>query len=242
MIFYMQECEEKLGYFFKDKDLLRACFTHSSYTNEHPSVTSNERLEFFGDAVLEFLASEYLIKKFPHAKEGELTEYRQSLVSRKPLAQAIEREGLGEFILYGEGEGRGAKENHESAWENLFEAIVAGLYIDGGIAEAEKFVVRTLFDKVRLVSGGAEKAEINYKSRLLEFVQKYKLGKISYAIKSKSGPDHCPTFVMAATVDGEEISEGTGKNKSEAEKIAAKIALKRLSARIAAKNGKKGDD
>ncbi|HBF86522.1 MAG TPA: ribonuclease III [Clostridiales bacterium] len=243
MIFYMHECEERLGYTFKDKNLLRACFTHSSYANEHRSQPCNERLEFFGDSVLGFLAAEYLVKKFPNAKEGELTEYKQNLVSRKPLSQAIEREGLGEFMLYGEGESRGNRGNRESTWENLFEAIVAGLYIDGGMEEAEKFVRRTLFSKVRLSAGKADGntdgAEINHKSRLLEFVQKYKLGAIKYEMKSRSGPDHDPTFEMAVTVGGKEVSSAMGKNKSEAEKAAAKTAYGILYESLSGKGGKK---
>ena len=181
MIFYMHECEQKLGYSFKDKELLRACFTHSSYANEHPAKKHNERLEFFGDSILGFIVAEYLLKKFPDAREGELTSYKQMLVSRKPLSAAIEREGLEEFLLYGEGESRSGKGNHEAARENLFEAIVGGLYLDGGLLEAEKFVSRTLLSKTPLKE--EEKgAVVNHKGLFLEYAQKRKLGAIKYEL------------------------------------------------------------
>lgn len=138
MIFVMYECEERLGYTFKDKTLLRTCFTHSSYSHEHGGK-NNELLEFFGDAILEFVVTEYLFAKFPAESEGVLTGYRQQIVSRKPLAEAIVRLGLNEYILFGEGERRNPPEHHEAACENLFEALVAGIYTDGGLDEARNF-------------------------------------------------------------------------------------------------------
>ena len=118
MIFVMYECEERLGYSFKDKTLLRTCFTHSSYSHEHGGK-NNERLEFFGDSILGFVVTEYLFDKFPGEGEGQLTLYKQQIVSRKPLAEAIVRLGLNDYILYGEGERKNAPEHHEAACENL---------------------------------------------------------------------------------------------------------------------------
>ena len=152
MIFFMHECEEVLGYTFKDKVLLRACFTHSSYAHEHGGEKNNERLEFFGDSILGFVTAEYLMAKYPDLDEGRLTAYKQQLVSREPLSRAIEKSGLDQFLMYGEGEKKNSKENHQSANENLYEAIVAGIYIDGGIEEVKKFVKRTLFSKININS------------------------------------------------------------------------------------------
>ena len=129
MIFDVGNCEEIIGFSFKDKSLLRQCFTHSSFSHEHKSFGNNERLEFFGDSILGYCVAEYLYKKYPSADEGELTEMKQNLVSHKPLSEAIERLGLGEFVLYGEGEKHNFK-NRSAVCENLFEAIVAGIYLD----------------------------------------------------------------------------------------------------------------
>ena len=235
MIFYMHECEEKLGYSFKDKTLLRLCFTHPSYAHEHGGVKNNERLEYFGDSILGFITAEYLMQKFPEADEGLLTDYKQQLVSCEPLSKAIEKSGLYEFLMFGEGEKRNSPEHHRSAKENLFEAIVAGIYIDGGIEEAKRFVKRTLLSKTQLVGTKNRDTSLSckptdYKGKLQEYVQKYKLGTLLYFVKERSGPDHEPLFTMAVTVDGKEIAFAKGRKKSDAEKEAAKIALEMLTA------------
>lgn len=256
MIFLMYECEERIGYTFKDKTLLRTCFTHSSYSHEHGGK-NNERLEFFGDSILGFITTEYLYGKYPDLGEGQLTVYKQQLVSRKPLAAAINKLGLNDYILYGVGEKNNTPEHHEAACENLYEALVAGIYLDGGLAEAANFIKRTLlasfrpskslkeanFDTLGAAdksgkdgkNGKAEADKVgscgdktpvsNYKGKLQEYVQKNKLGEIVYKEKSKSGPQHSPTFVVAVFVGGEEKGEGSGKKKSEAEQAAARVAI-----------------
>ena len=228
----MHECEEKLGYSFKDKTLLRLCFTHPSYAHEHGGVKDNERLEYFGDSILGFITAEYLMQKFPDAKEGLLTDYKQQLVSCEPLSMAIEKSGLYEFLMFGEGEKRSSPEKHRSAKENLFEAIVAGIYIDGGLEEAKKFVKRTLFNKVQLVKAKSNDMALScrptdYKGKLQEYVQKYKLGTLLYVEKDRTGPDHEPMFTMAVVIDDKEIAFAKGRKKSDAEKEAAKIALEK---------------
>lgn len=236
MIFVMYECEERIGYSFKDKTLLRTCFTHSSYSHEH-ACKNNELLEFFGDAVLEFVVTEYLFSKFRDEDEGKLTAYRQQIVSRKPLAQAIMKLGLNEYILYGEGEKKNTPEHHEASCENLYEALVAGIYLDGGEEEARKFIGRTLLNRFRPdkkpsseeVKHAAQigKSE-NYKGRLQEFVQKNKLGEIAYKETGKTGPAHDPVFTVAVFVGENKLGEASGKKKSGAEQKAATIALQKL--------------
>lgn len=254
MIFLMYECEERIGYTFKDKTLLRTCFTHSSYSHEHGGK-NNERLEFFGDSILGFITTEYLYGKYPDLGEGQLTVYKQQLVSRKPLAAAINKLGLNDYILYGVGEKNNTPEHHEAACENLYEALVAGIYLDGGLAEAANFIKRTLlagfrpskslkeanFDTIGAadksgkdgkngkteadMNAGGKTPVSNYKGKLQEYVQKNKLGEIVYKEKSKSGPQHSPTFVVAVFVGGEEKGVGSGKKKSEAEQAAARVAI-----------------
>lgn len=244
MIFVMYECEERLGYTFKDKTLLRTCFTHSSYSHEHGGK-NNEILEFFGDAILEFVVTEYLFAKYPTESEGVLTSYRQQIVSRKPLAEAIVRLGLNEYILYGEGERKNPPEHHEAACENLFEALVAGIYIDGGLDEAKNFIKRVLLSRFRPDKNGVKAEEIpvpitakteNYKGKLQEYVQKNRLGEIVYGEKSKTGPAHDPVFTVSVTVGGRELGVATGRKKSDAEQAAAKIALDKLTGKPEAKN------
>lgn len=228
MIFFMQECENRIGYSFRNKELLRLCFTHSSYSHEHGERADNERLEFFGDSVLGFVTAEYLMKKYPSADEGKLTEYKQRLVSRKPLAEAVSACGLGEFILFGEGESRNGDDRHEAARENLFEAIVAGIYLDGGLEAAKKFIYARLFalhDEKEISPPKKGGAPSDPKSRLQEYVQKKKLGELTYREISRRGPAHEPVFVLAAELDGVKIGEGEGKSKAEASRLAAEKAL-----------------
>ena len=243
MIFVMYECEERLGYTFKDKTLLRTCFTHSSYSHEHGGK-NNERLEFFGDSILGFIVTEYLFDKFPDDGEGQLTVYKQQIVSRKPLAEAIVRLGLNDYILYGEGERRNSPEHHEAACENLYEALVAGIYIDGGEDEAKKFIKRTLisyFKPGRVnyeETSAAEKKLTNFKGMLQEYVQKQKLGEIIYKETGKTGPQHNPVFSVSVYVNGKKLGSGQGKKKTEAEQAAASAAYLKLSGKNAALDNK----
>ena len=246
MIFVMYECEERVGYTFKDKTLLRTCFTHSSYSHEHGGK-NNERLEFFGDSILGFIVTEYLFNKFPDDGEGKLTVYKQQIVSRKPLAEAIVRLGLNDYILYGEGERRNSPEHHEAACENLYEALVAGIYIDGGEDEAKKFIKRTLisyFKPGRVnyeETSAAEKKLTNFKGMLQEYVQKQKLGEIVYKETGKTGPQHNPVFSVSVYVNGKKLGSGQGKKKNEAEQSAANTAYLMLSGKNAEKTSKESN-
>lgn len=228
-IFDATSCEEIIGYVFKDKMLLRKCFTHSSYANEHRQE-SNELLEFFGDAIIEFVVTEHLFKN-AYGDEGALTDKRKQMVSKEPLLKAINSLGLSDFMLLGKGQKDTAKKD-EKLFSSLYEAIVAGIYLDGGIAQAKAFIKRTLigeFEKSAKLSV-KEKPKIGKdgKSELQEFVQKNKLGSVSYETLSKSGPDHLPEFRAAALLNGRRIAEGKGNSKKAAETQAAEKAVKNL--------------
>lgn len=252
MIFDARKAEEKIGYSFKDKKLLMECFTHSSYAYEN-GETSNERLEFLGDAVLELVVTEYLYKKFDEA-EGKLTDKRRSLVSKQPLLALVLKSGLNELVLLGNGQKRLAKTD-EKLFSSLYEAIVGGIYSDGGYEPAKEFIERTLIrewesavehdaeeqytdgriaDKKTAGAKGAKAAffpkelPADSKTRLQEFVQKEKLGKISYGLKEKTGPDHDPRFKVFVTIDGKIFAEGEGKSKKAAESRAAATLLESL--------------
>ncbi|PWM73821.1 MAG: ribonuclease III [Bacillota bacterium] len=230
MIFDIEGAEEKIGYKFKDKMLLRKCFTHSSYSNENRDAENNEVLEFFGDAILDFVVTEYL---FSNCKgdEGALTKLRSSLVSKEPLERAIFGMGLDGYMLLGKGLVKNSG-MHEKLYSSLFEAIVAGMYLDGGIAPVKKFILEKLVARDGKFKVGEEKKkaaprsrEKDGKSECQEYVQKNKLGEISYKTLEKSGPEHAPRYIAAFLLDGREIARGEGGSKKQAETDAAKSAL-----------------
>ena len=228
-IFDIDECEKKIGYSFKDKMLLRQCFTHASYAYEN-NAEDNELLEFFGDSIIEFVITEHLYKN-SFGNEGELTKKRASVVSKIPLLKCVEQMGISQFVLLGRGQEK-SKSKDEKLYSSVYEALVAGIYLDGGIASAKKFIKNTLiaqFEKQEKLQKQNQSAQKNdYKSRFQEYVQKEKLGSIAYELLWKKGPDHMPEFRVAATLNGTKIAEGVASSKKGAEASAAKVALEKL--------------
>ncbi len=227
MIFDSCGVENKIGYSFKDKMLLRKCFTHSSFAHEHGEL-DNERLEFFGDAILEFVVTEYLYK---HARgdEGDLTQKRAKIVSKEPLLKAFFRLDLKQYVLLGAGARRNVQ-NEDKLYSSVYEALVAGIYLDGGIVVAKKFIKNTLIDYCVKIEQSQQK-QVNgglFKSRLQEFVQKEHLGSITYETLAKSGPDHKPFFRVAVCLNGSKLAEGSGSSKKMAESKSAELALQIL--------------
>jgi ribonuclease-3 len=227
MIFDIDGVEEKIGYRFKNKMLLRQCFTHASYANEH-GEQDNELLEFFGDSIIEFIVTEYLYKN-SRGNEGDLTKKRAELVSKAPLLASIKNLGLHEFVLLGRGQGK-AKNLDEKLFSSIYEAIVAGIYIDGGIADAKKFITKTIIADFEKAKKNKKEPKISNdkKSELQEYVQKYKLGSVSYETLWKKGPDHMPEFRVAALLNGTRLAEAVGASKKQAEAKAAESALKKI--------------
>ncbi|MBO4251114.1 MAG: ribonuclease III [Clostridia bacterium] len=226
MIFDIDGIENIIGYSFKDKMLLRKCFTHSSYAHEH-GEEDNELLEFFGDAIIEFIVTEYLYNNSA-GDEGKLTVKRAGVVSREPLLKAVNELGLSSFMLLGKGQKNSASSD-EKLFSSVYEALVAGIYIDGGMVAAKKFVKDTIikdFDfKERLLR---RERSCESKNEFQEYVQKRKLGSISYETLAKTGPDHKPEFRAAALLNGAILAEGKGSTKRLAEATAAAGALKKL--------------
>ncbi len=227
MIFDINGVEEKIGYVFKDKALLRQCFTHSSYANER-GEESNERLEFFGDGIIKFIQTEYLYKTKDYA-EGSLTAMRQVMENDVFFLKIVKKLGLDEYVIMSSGLQKNAK-HKEKLFSSLIESLVAGIYIDGGMLAAKKFVKTHLIpDYESYVKNEAELKKVkDAKSALQEYVQKNKLGSIAYDVLAKCGPDHSPTYKVATTLNGKPISEASGENKKQAEKRAAEIALDKL--------------
>lgn len=211
--------EEKIGYVFNDKSLLVLALTHPSYANEHCS-DNNDRLEFLGDSVLGFIVANKLYFAATQKTAGEMTKQKQGLVSTSPLSSSIKSLGLGAKLLVGKS--LQAKDLPDTVLENFFEALVAAIYIDGGMDKATHFVNRMLsFDF--LTTKDAE--HYDYKSELQVYTQSIKAGLPKYTCVSKSGPDHMPVFTYMTEV-ARIRAFGEGKNKSEASQNAARQALK----------------
>ena len=221
----MNELEEKLGYRFKNRGLLEHAMTHSSYANEHrgAGLTSNERLEFLGDSVLGLVVADYLYKKHPDMPEGELTRTRAALVCEGSLHEAAKSLGLGRWLRLGKGEDAGGGRRRPSILADATEAMLAAVYLDGGMEAVRPIIRALILDKEQ-----EKAADRDYKTALQELVQRTPGAAVSYALVRESGPDHCRSFEMEASVDGKVIGEGAGRTKKEAEQMAAKAALERL--------------
>ncbi|MCA8940808.1 MAG: ribonuclease III [Planctomycetes bacterium] len=215
--------ESAMGYQFKEKRLIDHALTHSSAkTNTYPS---NERLEFFGDAVLGMVITEMIFHRFPEFPEGELTRLKSSLVSREMLAQKAEELLLERYALLGKGVGK-RDDLPKSILANLFEAVVCAVYLDGSYRDAKAFILRIFDSDVDVLVG--RHVTRNYKSALQQLVQA-RLGVTpSYLVLQEDGPDHDKRFEVAAMINDREYGVGIGNSKKEAEQTAARIALQEL--------------
>lgn len=219
----MKKLEEKIGYKFKDKKLLKTALTHSSYINEGEHQNqNNERLEFLGDSVLSVIVAEHIYKIFPDMPEGELTKIRASLVCDHSLASFAESINLGEYLLLGKGEENSGGRSRMSNLEDSFEALVGAIYLDGGIESAQIFVKKFIPKEIN--TDQVEKLN-DYKTSLQEVIQKNPEEKVKYVLVSESGPDHDKWFESEVHLNSNIIGKGKGKSKKQAEQNAAKQAL-----------------
>ncbi len=226
----MEVLEKKLGYKFNNKSLLKNALTHSSYANEvRNGSTSNERLEFLGDSVLSVIVADYLFKNFKTIPEGELTKLRASLVCEKSLCSFSREINLGEHLLLGHGEEKGGGRERDSILADAFEAVLAAIYLDGGMESAREYVLR--FVKSELVNKNDEVFK-DYKTALQEIIQRNPEESVTYTLKSESGPDHDKVFEVEVHLNSNVIGVGKGKNKKQAEQRAAKQALELMGAKI----------
>ena len=224
----MHTLEEALGYRFRNAALLREALRHSSYANEHhgEEATSNERLEFLGDSVLGFVAAEYLFGEHPDAPEGELTRIRARLVCEGSLYEAAKRIALGAHLCLGRGEEAGGGRERASILADAMEAVIAAVYLDGGVAEASALIHRLLLDKEN--EERAVERRRDYKTALQELVQRRPDQTLCYRLTGESGPDHAKQFSITVLLNGTVVGEGVGRSKKEAEQMSAKDALERL--------------
>lgn len=216
----MTEIEKNIGYTFRDKELLQLALTHSSYSNEKGNRHNNERLEFLGDSVLGFITAEYLYALRPDLPEGQLTKLRANAVCEKSLAVFANEIGLGDKLLLGKGEVMTGGRERPSILSDAFESVIAAVYLDGGMEEAKKFVLRFVSTAETDV-----KAVTDYKTMLQEVIQKNPLEQLHYVLAAESGPDHDKTFTVEVYLNSNLIGTGTGHSKKKAEQAAAKEAL-----------------
>lgn len=208
---------------FKNKDLFDHALTHRSWVNEHKGVrTNNERLEFLGDAILEFVVSVELYEKFPDKEEGYLTALRANLVNTVALSEVAKKLKLGEAIYLSKGEEDGGGRINQSLLADTVEAIIGAIYMDVGLVGAEKFIKENLLTDVETRAAQPLK---DAKSRLQEYVQSKGFSAPRYQVIEESGPDHNKKFVVEVAVSGKAWGQGEGKSKSAAEQEAASKAL-----------------
>jgi len=218
--------EAVIGYKFNNRELLQTALTHSSYCNENRrrgAEQSNERSEFLGDSVLSLITSDLLFSRFPEADEGFLTRTRAALVCEEALASFSESFGLGDYMLFGKGESSANGGRHrKSTVADAFEALLAAIYLDGGMEEAKRFALPFIEKMLEtVIKTGTE----DYKSRLQRIVQQTPEETLTYTLVSESGPPHDRTFGYEVYLNSNLLGSGKGRSKREAEQAAAREAL-----------------
>ena len=221
----MKTLEERLGYQFQNRTLLENALTHSSYANEHrdAGMPSNERLEFLGDSVLGMVVADHLYREHPQMPEGELTRTRAAMVCEDSLVEVARTLDLGRYLRLGKGEDAGGGRTRPSILADATEAVIAAIYLDGGIAQARR-TIRTL------ILGNEEElsASRDYKTALQELIQKENGSKLTYRLVAENGPDHAKCFTMEVELNGTTVGSGEGRTKKAAEQAAAKAAIAAL--------------
>jgi ribonuclease-3 len=222
-----QSLAQRLGVPFSDMRLFRRALTHRSYLNEHPeAMEDNERLEFLGDAILDFVVGAWLYNHFPEMSEGEMTRLRAALVSTEHLGALGRQIAIGPALRMGHGEEESGGRARLAMLCNAFEAIVGAIYLDGGIPSVQSFLEPLLSRSAMEILKG--EGDRDPKSLLQEWVQAQGSGAPVYRIVSESGPDHSKFFEVEVVVGGRPLARGDGRSKQAASKVAAKAALKAL--------------
>jgi ribonuclease-3 len=221
----LKEICKKIGYQFKNEQLLTAALTHSSYANEN-RTESYERLEFLGDSILSFVVSGYLYKNYPNLPEGEMSKLRASIVCERSLEECVRNNGLNGDIILSKGELQTGGRERASIIADVFEAILGAIYIDGGIEPASKFVMDKLGGAISDSYDG-EGVWNDYKTRLQEIVQEGD-DSVQYHHVRCEGPEHSKVFTVEVRTGARVLASGAGKSKKDAEQDAAKHAIKHI--------------
>mgnify|MGYP002679802582 CR=1 FL=1 len=216
----LKKLEENIEYTFKNINLLKTALTHKSYANEN-NVQSYERLEFLGDSILEFVSSKILYEKYKNLSEGEMTKVRAYSVCEDSLYTIAIKHNFSDFLYLGKSE-RASKTNKKAILADTVEAVIAAIYFDSGIEEAEKFIVKNI---ISIIDTAIENGLKDYKTILQEKLQVHGEVTIKYNVIKEEGPDHDKTFTVELECNGKKLAEGIGHSKKNAEMEAAKHAL-----------------
>ena len=222
----MHTLEAKIGYTFRDRTLLENALTHSSYANEHrdQGMSSNERLEFLGDSILGLVVADHLYRTRKDLPEGDLTRIRAALVCEASLVEVAKALELGEYLRLGKGEAGGGGRHRPSILADAVEAMLAAVYLDGGIGQTRKLIHTLILDQEQERIGAGR----DFKTALQELVQRESGQVLRYRLTGEDGPDHNKRFFVAVDLNDVPIGDGTGRSKKEAEQMAAKAAIEAL--------------
>lgn len=217
--------EKEIGYEFRNKKLLETALTHTSYAYEKKKQ-SNEKLEFLGDSILEFVSSEFIFHQYPNLKEGEMTKVRASVVCEKSLYEIAKMHNFSDFLYLGKSERISQKEVRPAIMADSVEAVIAAIFLDGGLEPAKEFIIKNLSEPIE--NATKHIGQKDYKTVLQEILQKNGNANIEYEIIDEKGPDHEKVFTAEVKLDNKVLAIGKGKSKKLAEMQAAQKALENL--------------
>ena len=220
-----EKLENSIGYNFKNKELLKKALTHTSYAYEK-HIESNEKLEFLGDSILEYISSKYIYNNYSNLREGEMTKVRAEVVCEDSLYNVAKAHNFSDFILIGKSEANTGGKFKPAILADSIEATIAAIYFDGGLEEAEKFIINNLKDAIQKSTKHVGMKD--FKTVLQEKLQENGEVNIKYTVIKEIGPDHDKTFVVKVELNGKKLAEGKGKTKKHAEMNAAEKALQGL--------------
>ncbi len=224
----LEDLEFEIAYKFKDIQLLRQALTHSSHANERSTGEGdNEQLEFLGDSVLGFLVSDFLFRAHPSLTEGQFSKLKGFFVSSANLVKYAEQLHLGSYLQLGKGEEKTGGRTKQALLVDAFEAIIAAIYLDGGIEEARRVMLRFFEPQIEDVEQSGRQVA-DFKTALQEQLQARRLGRVDYIVTSETGPDHQKLFTVEVLIEGESAARGIGLTKKAAEQAAARRALERV--------------
>lgn len=221
----IEEFQNKIGYEFKDENLLKQALTHSSYANEKrmKALSDNERLEFLGDAVLEMISSEFLYLNYKELPEGDLTRLRASMVCEPTLAYCAREIALGDYVFLGKGEDMTGGRDRKSVLSDAMEAVIGAIFLDGGFSAAKEFILKYIMTDIE-----HKRMFHDSKTMLQETVQARFKKNVTYELIGEEGPDHAKTFTVQVAIEGQVLGSGSGNTKKAAEQEAAYHALVKL--------------
>ena len=221
----LEKLEQEIGYTFKNKELIEKALTHTSYAYEH-NKESNEKLEYLGDSILEFISSKYLFNTYKNLREGEMTKVRAAVVCEDSLYKIATKHNFSDFLYLGKSEILNNGRYSKAILADSVEAVIAAMYLDSDINQVEKFIIDNLKEPIEIATKNVGNKD--YKTVLQEKLQIHGNVNIKYTIIKEEGPDHDKTFESKVEVNGKQIGLGTGKSKKASEMMAAKKALEIL--------------